>query len=297
MAGRGQIGQSVKDYQQTADDAAVDGVIRNMKKGENRLRPLDDFLDWVAVPEHFDDNINYYPCTRKWWGSCVGCDHNTDRSNKFFFNALDENDELIVAKIGKKAYDQFEIRFGRNNTLLDRDFIVTRTGKDKNDTTYDVDGLTPEELDDDGERYDIRQILTEKAEQAERYYASKDADDGEVVPPDTPEVRTATRRRASAASPGDASPTPAKRGRAARKTTAATPAKTTAAPRTRKVTAAAPDEAQATPEPAASNGRPDFAEMDKLELAEWLDTNNIEYPENAPRSVLVMLCEKNQPPY
>ena len=78
---------------------------------------------------------------------------------------------------------------------------------------------------------------------------------------------------------------------------AATPAKTTAAPRTRKVTAAAPDEAQATPEPAASNGRPDFAEMDKLELAEWLDTNNIEYPENAPRSVLVMLCEKNQPPY
>ena len=312
------FGKRAADWEEEVANQDTSAFIRGMKNGENRLRILDEIDDWVAYREHYDVGIYYYPCAREAGEpTCVGCSSSSekvrDRQRRFAFNAWDEKDELIIAKVGKRVYDTMQIRKDRSDdkTITDRDFIITKSGKGK-DTSYDVEGLRPEKVDDDGERLDIYEALAKKYEAAVAWYGAQDGHE-EAAPAEPDAPTTGSRRRrgstsdADAAAAEDAAPRTRTRARAdkpaedaqpeaakpAAKATKATPARG----RARAQAAATPpaeenDEAQQTlPE---SNGEPapEFAEMDKLELRAWLDEHNIDWDEKQPRSVLVMLCEK-----
>lgn len=139
--------------------------MRTLKEGEHKMRFLDETSDWQFYWEHYNPMPGGFPfpCTGD-KATCPGCTSGIEKmekaSPKYAVNAK-IGDFVDVYKFPTKFYNKMDIRSERNGgTILDRDYLVTRIGKDTN-TDYDIDMLMPSDLDKSllGKRHNIEEAL------------------------------------------------------------------------------------------------------------------------------------------
>ena len=155
--------------------------MRPVKKGETRFRFLQEVKDWERFYEHYNPNPGGFPfpCTRD-KATCPGCTSGNERmekaSRKYAVNAL-VGGYVDIYKMPLTVKNRMEIRSERNGgTILDRDYLVTRTGSGINDTEYDVEGLTPGPVDLAGKSlHDIEGALQTAFKEAWPEWSEDDA--------------------------------------------------------------------------------------------------------------------------
>lgn len=121
--------------------------IKNVRADEDMtVRFLTEPEDWYAYREHYDPDVNFFPCIGK-DNDCPGCESESEKvqrtSRRYLSNAFDvENGAVIPLKLPLDLANRLVARYERNgDTLLNRDYTLHRMGKGL-DTTYDV---TPED--------------------------------------------------------------------------------------------------------------------------------------------------------
>jgi len=121
-----------------------DGIyLRTFKKGETKVRFLEEPGEWFEYREHFDPGINKsFPCTRT--QSCPGCTSENERTRNNprrygTFVYLVDQKRVLPFKVPQRLSERLTLRAERNDgTLLSRDYVIIRSGSGI-DTDYDVD--------------------------------------------------------------------------------------------------------------------------------------------------------------
>ncbi len=189
--------------------------IRRLKKGDNRVRILQEIDDWIEYYEHFNPEGFSFPCTGE-RSTCPGCTSNNDRmkkaSRRYATNAL-RNGYVEVIQIPSTLKDRLVTRSERNGgTLLDRDFTLIKSG-DMLETEYDYDQEPKSQLDLSmyaPQMHDIEALLRQQFREA---WPDIDIGD-EPTPPQKPQntrqqIASAARpHQDGAAKPADQDPPP-----------------------------------------------------------------------------------------
>jgi len=142
-----------------------DRFLKNFREGETRLRFLQEVKDWLVYWEHFNPAPGGFPfpCTGD-RETCPGCTSGIEKMEKASRKALCNvkvGDYVDVYKFQSKLANKMEIRSERNGgTILNRDFIITRIGKDTQ-TDYDIDGMQESPLDPKPELLDAEAMLAQ----------------------------------------------------------------------------------------------------------------------------------------
>ena len=141
--------------------------LRNFKKGEVKVRFLEETQDWMTFREHYLEGKSF-PCTQD-KDTCPGCSHPDEdvqrASRKYATNLyLVDVERTLPFRIPVSLAKSMDTRSDKNGgTILNRDYVVMRTGKGL-DTEYDVDSderyaLDTKSLLKDG--LDINELLEE----------------------------------------------------------------------------------------------------------------------------------------
>lgn len=144
--------------------------VRGVKAGEDlTVRFLTEPDDWYAYREHYDPEVNFFPCIGR-DNDCPGCNSDSEKtqraSKRFLANAFVTEEAVVVPlKLTLDLANRLVARYERyGDTIMDRDYTLHRMGKGL-DTTYDV---TPEERSNfDHTKYDLidlEQVLIEQFE-------------------------------------------------------------------------------------------------------------------------------------
>jgi hypothetical protein len=113
--------------------------------GSITVRFLTEPDGWANYLEHYDKGIrSYFPCTGD--NDCEGCkargEDDWAPSSRYLANALDtEKDRVVALKLPKDLVTRLVARYEKYDTLMDRDYELSRIGTGKDDTFYDA---TPE---------------------------------------------------------------------------------------------------------------------------------------------------------
>lgn len=143
--------------------------LRTFKEGKTVVRFLTEPDGWVGYLEHYNPNPGgfSFPCTGD-RDSCPGCTSTQEamrgKSAKVAITVLVEDKWVNVYKITKKFADRLELRYQRWETMMDREYEITRIGTDKK-TDYDVESGDKGPLKGDWELPNIHEMLTENWEQ------------------------------------------------------------------------------------------------------------------------------------
>jgi hypothetical protein len=290
---------------ESGDNDAV--WIRSFKDGSTQIRiapatgtnasgqVVHGFDAWPSEREHFDRaNQLSYPCPKEHGASlCVGCESENaevrKRGRTYYVNALDKDGRMRIYKFGITVYKILKGRQERlvaadpsnQQPLSDKDIVVTRSGKNFNEITYDIDW---------GEKYpinwaettphDINKALEDAYREAMAKYNG-----GAPLAKDTAEDAGDTNRNASGSfSAADAVAS-------SRITPDAT----------KDSTGAAADEGDDEDESGPLPDVPSEEQLDNAETTEirrWLkDVAKAEFPERAPRARLLKLAKAELPKF
>lgn len=159
-----QFGQRRGDAPEIESDGRY---LRNFKKGEVKVRFLEETQDWIVFREHYLEGKSF-PCTQD-SDSCPGCTHPDEdvqrASRKYATNIyLVDVEKTLPFRIPVSLAKSMDTRSDKNGgTILNRDYVVMRSGKGL-DTEYDVDSderyaLDTKSLLKDG--LDINELLEE----------------------------------------------------------------------------------------------------------------------------------------
>lgn len=159
-----QFGQRRGDVTEIESDGRY---LRNFKKGEVKVRFLEETQDWITFREHYLEGKSF-PCTGD-KDSCPGCTHPDEdvqrASRKYATNVyLVEVERVLPFRIPVSLAKSMDTRSDKNGgTILNRDYVVMRSGKGL-ETEYDVDSderyaMDTKSLLKDG--MDIQELLEE----------------------------------------------------------------------------------------------------------------------------------------
>lgn len=205
MAGPLKFGQAASDY--TPSENSDEVWIRTFKDPATQIRICPAVREndkgvtvygaeaWVMEREHYAEGIGSFPCAARFGVSCVGCDDaNEDvsqRRRQYYINALDEKGDLRVYKFGVKLYKIFlgrQQRFLSNDpdnkqALSDRDYVIIRSGKGRDDTIYDPEPADKYEVEFPSPLHDISQIITDRYEAALIAYTGSGSEEAKPAKP------------------------------------------------------------------------------------------------------------------
>lgn len=174
--------------------------IKYFGDGDTKVRPLQSTKDWQTYEAHFNRAHKVgFPCGYEaGFESCIGCASDSpevkETSVKSCAPFIDEKGYLSVFEFGPAVKKLFKFNESRKGTILDRDYVVNRSGKGF-DTEYALDFDERSEIDPPAglDDLDIGALLLERYE----YAASKmggveelereaqdSADEGGVTDPD-----------------------------------------------------------------------------------------------------------------
>ena len=267
------FGQAASDY--TPAESGGEIWIRTFKDPATQIRicPAERVNEkgktvygsnaWAMEREHYEQSIGAFPCAERFGVACVGCsdpdESVSQKSRKYYLNAIDEKGQLRVYKMGVKLYKVFKAREQRAlsvdptnlQPLSDRDYIINRMGKGL-ETEYDPEPGDKYEVEFP-EPHDIDQILTD------RYAAAEEAYTGNVTVDiqDTP-VQDTVRDTEPAAK---------------------------ADPASFNAWGDAPSDEQ-------------IDSADTAVIRGWLDAKKVDYPARTPRARLIAIAKKTaEPPF
>src|SRR6476646_5092438 len=156
------FGQRAEDVEESKP------FIRNLKKGETKVRFLQEIGDWIQFREHYSMAGRSFPCTRE--SDCPGCNSPVEQvsrwSRKYAANVLmTSNGQVAVIKIPVTLYNRMQTRYERNgNTVTNRDYTLLKSGEGLS-TEYDVEQEEKYAIDlKQYELFDIEQMLAEQFE-------------------------------------------------------------------------------------------------------------------------------------
>lgn len=153
--------------------------IKTLKEGETRIRFLQEFKGenpWVEYWEHYNPVGTSFPCTGD-RDTCPGCTSTNERMKKaglkIAVNAVVGNYQDVY-KLPRTLVNRLQIKADRNGgTITDRDYIITRIGKDVS-TEYDVESGNA--LPIDLNAYELMDIEAMLAEQFRENWPDFEAD-------------------------------------------------------------------------------------------------------------------------
>lgn len=97
------------------------------------VRFLTEPDEWVQFFEHYDQVRKFYPCS----DDCPGCAEGSTPSLKYVVNVVDVDEgEVLPLVLTKGLAGDMLAFYDKYETLLDRDYELTRTGSGKDDTEY-----------------------------------------------------------------------------------------------------------------------------------------------------------------
>lgn len=141
-----------------APERGSGNYLRGFKKGETKVRFLDDPDDWIVFWEHFTVDRKSFPCTED-RQTCPGCTSEIEsvrKASKKYgtYVALTGQQktstgqyQVLPFRLPVTLADRMAVRAERNDgTVLNRDYVVIRTG-DGFETEYDVDQEEKYDLD------------------------------------------------------------------------------------------------------------------------------------------------------
>ena len=150
--GAGEVGSRDNLKQSLAASSGDKIWIRRVPaEGEITVRFLTEPDRWFEFYEHFGRSVkSYYACIGK-DNACPGCNSDDEesqrRSKRYLANVLDvEAGRVIPLLLPLDLVNRLDTRFERFETMMDRDYTLSRTGKGLN-TIYDLDAGTPDSLD------------------------------------------------------------------------------------------------------------------------------------------------------
>lgn len=136
--------------------ANAGALTRIADKQELKVRFLEEPDTWVQYPEHYVQGQGFFPCSEG--GTCSGCADGIRASKRFLVNAVDLEEKKVIALVLPYSLAaELAKKYDRFNTLLDRQYDLSRQGAGKNDTTYSVDYHEPRRFDPS--RYDLFDLL------------------------------------------------------------------------------------------------------------------------------------------
>lgn len=143
----GKVG-NLKKLKKSLDSSNATWV-KYIKEDESiTVRFLTEPDEWFRYYEHYDQVLGFFPCIGD---ECPGCESPNERtqyaSQRYLANVvLTEEGKVAPLKMAKDLANRVVARFERYGTLLDRDYVLSRTGTFK-DVLYDVDAEAPSALD------------------------------------------------------------------------------------------------------------------------------------------------------
>lgn len=118
------------------------------------VRFLTEPTEWVKYFEHYDEVLKFYPCADE----CPGCAEGNRASVRYLVNALDVVEGKVIPLVLPKTAAQIVLKkYERYNTLLDRDYEITRDGTGL-ETTYDVNPEPPTAMN--VKRYELLDLMS-----------------------------------------------------------------------------------------------------------------------------------------
>lgn len=226
---------------------------------------------WLTEREHYDPAIKMsYPCVERFGAECKGCASNQEkvreRKRCYYFPAYDDKGEQRVFKCGPAVYKILKARQARKisqdpndlQPLSSTDLVISKSGKGL-ETQYDIEAGDKYQIDWPDELLDIPAALADSYNDAMAAYAQ----------PAAAAANKAAATREAAATPAEKESPLAKA--AASKTSAAAEA-----------------------EESGLGDKPRMADFDDASVPDiraWLNSKEIEFPANAPRSRLTKLAE------
>lgn len=146
---------SAKNARRSVKGGGGNGVLRRLKADEVlKVRFLQEPEDWEEGYYHYlNGKFQWCNRTRK----CDGC-RSQDRARKIVLaNAVDlEKGQVVIMQMPPTLADQVLKRYDKWETVMDRDYELSREGSGQNDTRYSVDYDPPKKRNLD--RYELHDI-------------------------------------------------------------------------------------------------------------------------------------------
>lgn len=250
---------------------------------------------WPWEWEHYDAGVGVsYPCMRKYNQDCKGCASDNERvskrSKQFYINALDEQGNLRIYKMGQRLWEAFERRQKKLmaadptelQPLSQRNYSVDRSGKDLG-TIYELEAGDKYPVDFPEEYPSIPQALADAYNEAmEKYKGGTPVGDDDDIDDDDDGDEAAG---VAGLSKPAASPLGTHSG-------AANADGTVKVQEPKKAEAPAEEELPDDPTPEQ------IAHASTPGLRAWLTAHEVEFPPRAPRSrLMAILAKELEPPF
>ena len=191
--------------------------IKGFKDGDSVWRFLEEPPDWHKYFEHYDPETTlignkkpgaFFGCALRSLGSCKGCEHPAERvakaGVKWAVNALDAGGKLQLLKVGAQIKKPMVNRQQRLNTIVDRDFVVNRSGSGL-ETEYVTDPQERSERTHEGALHDAGEIIAKtyfdwlRAYEAGEHEVVEETYEGEAEVAPAPAAKEPVKAKAKAA--------------------------------------------------------------------------------------------------
>lgn len=139
MAIKGKVAGSVQALKKAIKNSGggVEFLLRVGADEEVEVRFLTEPDQWFTYDEHYHPDYKFFPCDTE---QCLGCAEGLSTQRRTAMIVLDvENDQVRVFAAPYTVVEKLLKRYDRYHTMLDRNYIVMRSGSTQSDTTYDVE--------------------------------------------------------------------------------------------------------------------------------------------------------------
>ena len=153
------------------------------------IRFMTEPEEWFLGYIHYGDKTSY-PCSEE---DCMGCEEGLDPKKKWYANAYwPDEDRVVVFEMGPTIAEPILKRYERNNTVMDRNFEITKEGAGMS-TRYFVDPLDPSRIKglDDKELIELIPFMESWLKRA----MAEESDEEEISAAGRRHTKTSTKRR------------------------------------------------------------------------------------------------------
>ena len=182
---QGQKVGSIKKLKQMTKGGGGGTYLKYIPKNDSvMLRFLTEPEEFVGYYEHYDATMRKsYPCMGE--EVCPGCATDEDRSFVYLAAAVDRSDDkVIMITLKKSVVNDLVLRYEKYDTVMDRDYEISRVGEGREGTKYIVSPEPPSAMK--LSKYDVPDLMEGLEKAFETVHGSvidEDDDDDETPAP------------------------------------------------------------------------------------------------------------------
>jgi hypothetical protein len=146
VAGPGRLG-SIAAVKNSAK-AGGNKHVRNIASEKSlTVRFLEEPSEWFGFYQHFEKPEGYFPCTGDDCRGCLNPSDDGSKSFRYLANAYVVDDSKVMAvMMPKSLVEQLLAYYDKYDTILDRDYDLSKTGSGKEGTKYMASPDSPSKM-------------------------------------------------------------------------------------------------------------------------------------------------------